>query len=97
MRKCQAMVQMPNIKNQIKEEIATYRRLCETLEIQLEYQPSAEARVTCKIYKTLLEVLEFWQKQDRVDVSYLADMLVGNLQLEYAKLIKESSEQQNTG
>ncbi|MFK7826704.1 MAG: hypothetical protein AB8G05_21360 [Oligoflexales bacterium] len=90
------MGQMPNIKNQIKEEIATYKRLCEALEIQLEYEPNAETKATCKIYRTLLEVLEFWQNQDRVDVSYLADMLVGNLQLEYAKLIKESNDHEKS-
>ena len=91
------MGQLPTINNQIKEEIATYRRLCETLEIQLEYQPSPENVVTCKIYKTLLEVLDFWQKQGHVDISYLADMLVGNLQLEYAKLLKASSDHQDAG
>lgn len=86
------MGQKPAITDQIKEEIATYRRLCESLELQLEYEPSPENIAACKIYKTLLEVLEFWQKQGTVDISYLADMLVGNLQLEFAKLLKDSKD-----
>ena len=84
------MGQKPRITKQIEEEIATYRRLCTSLELKLQYEPSKEGLAELKVYRTILEVLEFWQAQGLVDISLLVDTLAGNLSLEISKLLDDS-------